>query len=226
MLVTLADPKPSEEIWFGGRNGGIDVNSEWQPTDSWSFDRILRRTEQSTRTRFCAPDVKLHISVLGKRGKGYRLRPYTWYASVRFGSCESKWGSKWELKMGGKCKSVRQALRDALAHPDVEAAIARVLGRAYSPLDAECVYRKHEDRFVPWLTHLGIDWEQACWDWPNGDYQIRKWDPGRLQTDRPSVHAWIRVCSTYGMSGKTVENDDPEITCWLPNPYEKNDDQG
>lgn len=211
-----------EEIWLGGRNGGYDVIGEWEASESWSFTRKLRRAEQptQTRTRSQAPDVKLHVSVLGKRGKGRRLRPYTWYASVRFGSCESKW----ELKMDGKCKSVRQALRDALAHPDLEAAITSVLRRAYSPLDAECVYRKHEDRLVPWLTHLGIDWEQACWDWPIGEYQICEWEPGRLQADRPYVRFWVRVRSTYGMSGRSVDEGDPELLCWLPNPYKKNAD--
>lgn len=194
----------------------MDVNGEWQPGNSWSFSQILMPVEHKPRTRHRAPHLMLHVHVFGRIfSRAHRVRPVGWYAAVKLGA----FGSEWKVQMRGKCRSCRQALRDALAHPRLQEAIDAALHRAYSPWGSECVYKQQDGEWVPWLTLLGIDWQQSCWDWPDGTYERRHWSPGTYPLRKPHVEGSTLRKTMFCLSGGSSETK-PDLPCWLPNPHE------
>ena len=206
-MIKLEDLKP--ETWFGGRDGGMDICDEWQPSNSWRFERVLMRgVETQKYWDHPAPRVMLKLHIWGKSSKG-KCRAVSWTAEITYGQNTFRTD-----RLKGRCTSCKDAKRQVMENPDLCRSVTQILRRAYGPRGAECVYRQRDGQWEPWLTMLGIDWSEACWSWPVGDYEVRAWND-HWKAEPGEVRAFRRRRSQCGISSGGI-GERPDLECWLP----------
>jgi hypothetical protein len=81
--------------WWISRDGGSDINGEWQPAGSWSGYRNLNNA------------ISYHIRIYGRKVKGsFGLKPKGWCAELRHNG-----GRAFKVESTHKsCKSIKDAL--------------------------------------------------------------------------------------------------------------------
>ncbi len=188
--------------WRGGRDGYLDMCDEWQPGSTWAFTRTLQESPPKRWSEHPFPRVELKLRIFGH---GQPCRAYRWTATVELGEVRHD-------AAAGKCRSVREAQRDAKRISTLGDTVLEVLRIAYSPLRAKCIYRLQDDEWVPWLTFFGIDWSVGCMDWPSGDYLGREWCGIRER-----LATWHMQRGNWGYTCRSSP-DLPEVESWLPRP--------
>lgn len=119
---------------------------EYEPSDSWAGTKVLSHGEDWSSC------VVLSVKVWPKKFSERPPKPYNFSASVFFNEERVTFIDK------GRCKSLLDVQRQAENHPDLKAAVAEALKRAYSPQRAHCVYREEDGRLLPWATTFDTNW--------------------------------------------------------------------
>lgn len=184
--------------WFVWRNGGIDIDGEWQPSDSWSA------------TKEILPGVVCRVSILGEYcARRFGLSAYRWYGTLSVHG----WG--YEIKSSHpSCKSVKDALRyaDRELTSDFVCASLRHFYRAKSR--ATCIDKidKSGER-TPFLTWLGesVDWMAFDYGEYIAAHRSPRWETD-LEKTRIAASKVERFSHGYAGSGEQI--DDPPSWAW------------
>jgi hypothetical protein len=213
-------------IWYWRRNYYLAVWGEYESCDSWSADKVVRKSTRELNRLFWSYnqipplDVVLNVSISGKRGKGGRLRPWRWNANLSFGSYRTN-----HFQWRGSCKSVADALRKAGAVPDLQEQADELIRKAYS-IDpgTKSVYVKKGDEWIPFCTDYGISYA-ANKQWPTGQYAIVRWEkPHNSDVWRRSLVHLKNHGSWYNSGGFWPKETTPDLAPWTEHPetQEKN----
>jgi hypothetical protein len=153
-IVSLPNlPSPR---WIITRNGGTDLNGEWIAGSSWTARKNL-----SPMGPLNTPTPHLVLDIYGTRDRprGMKLRPARWSLHLEWGSARHDFGERGRWR---SCRSIVDAWKKADHLFETSSAWVDFRREVYSPRDAECVFRKTDEGWTPFLTRLGMGFNP--WD--------------------------------------------------------------
>lgn len=190
----------TQDKWYVYRNGGIDVDGEWQPSDSWSATKTI------------LPGVVHRVDIVGT----YRENRFGLVARRWFGQLDIR-GWKYGIKSSHpSCKSVRDALRYADRDLTDEVVYSKLRHFYRTKERATCIVRIDKNgNQTPFLSWLGsnVDWMSL----DMGHYiaaHIHPWyetNPDKIRVFASRVE---RFWHGYAGRGCSDEIDNPPSWAW------------